>query len=94
MARLIVMLLRGSFRLVLGISVALPIAWALLWLMEAALGTAFWVFDNLWLGVGLQLALALAGGVAGAIACDRVWMRVRGLGPDLTVKRSQRLPPP
>lgn len=87
MTRLLVMLLRGGFRLVLGVGVAVSIAWALLWLMEAVLGTAFWVFDNIWLGVALQLALALAGGIAVAIASDRAWIRVRGLGPELSVRR-------
>lgn len=93
MDRLIATLLRGSFRVVLGASVALSAAWALLWLMDAVLGGGIWLFDKVWLGVGLALLVALAGGIAVAIACDRAWLRVRSRGPRLTLKRWYRLVP-
>ena len=86
--RLMAMLLRGSFRVVLGVSVVLSVAWVLLWLMEALLDTRYLLwFNNVWLGFALALLLALAGGIAVAIGCDRAWMRVRGRGPRIAFKR-------
>lgn len=88
MTRFIAMLVRGSSRVVLGISVALPVAWALLWLTGELFGTGILLwFSNVWLGFALALLPALAGGIAVAIGCDRVWMRVRGRGPKITLKR-------
>lgn len=71
----------------LGVSVAFTVAWALLWLTEATVGSGIWLFDNLWLDFALALVPALVAGIAAAIACDRIWMGIRGRGPRLTGNR-------
>ncbi len=86
------MVLRGGFRLVLGLAVALSVAWGLLWLMEAAqergvLGYETWLFNNMWADLVLSLGLALLLGIASAVACDRIWLRIRARGPRLFSQR-------
>ena len=82
------MLLRGSFRLVLELTVAITVAYAVLWVLDAAsklFGT--WWVDHVELTLLLFLTPALALGIAAAIACDRAWLRLRALGPKLDVRR-------
>ena len=90
--RVIATLMRGGFRMMLGLAIAISVVYAILWLLETALksgaiGSAGWWSSNIWLDLGLALGLALPIGIASAIACDRAWVRVRRVGPKLSSKR-------
>jgi hypothetical protein len=81
------MVLRGAFRLVVGCVVTVTAAWSVLWLLEAALGKGLWLANHMWLSVALAIGAALAVGVALAVALDRAWIRIRGRGPELSLRR-------
>jgi hypothetical protein len=88
MVRIAASILRGAFRLLLGACVALAGAYAVLALIEAlfvdaAVGgtTGFtFVIDH----GGWFVGLAVVVGAVLALACDRLWMRLRRLGPPVS----------
>jgi hypothetical protein len=80
MAARMVLIVRGTFRLVLALAVAAVVAFTVLSLSEFALKRGLLGIDHM----SLVLVLAMALGVASAVAIDRLWIKVRALGPTLS----------
>ena len=81
------MVFRGAFRLGVGFVLTVTVAWTVLWRLEDVLGPGPWISENVWVDAGLATAIGLLAGVTLAVAWDRVWTRIRGRGPRLTLKR-------
>ena len=81
------MVIRGSFRLVVGFVLTVIVAWSVLWVLNEILGSGAWISENAMLNLVLAIGAALAVGVGIAVAWDRAWMRIRGRGPELKLKR-------
>jgi hypothetical protein len=81
--RVIAAILGGAIRLLLGSCLAVATAYLILYGFERVMisrsETGEVVLANVWLTFGA----AVLNGVAVAVVCDRVWLRVRRMGPRL-----------
>ena len=86
------MVLRGAFRLLLGLLVTLFAAVGFLEVLEFVLtkpgpGEGEATRERIYSGQFYALALVFGGVLA--ILCDRIWMQLRGLGPELRLPSSR-----